>query len=154
MGSVEMEQTSFYILAKICETLPKLRYMAKSLLFFVFALLVSCGQTADPQRRLDVTQVVDLMAQLPDLQIVDIRTPAEWQQTGHLPGAVNINYNASDFMEKMAALDPQKPVLIYCASGGRSGDALPSLMQAGFKNVYEYKGGMNDWLAKGKEAVR
>ena len=51
--------------------------------------------------------------------ILDVRTPAEFS-AGHIPGAVNLDYNAPDFQAKAAALDKSKTYLVHCAVGGRS----------------------------------
>ena len=51
--------------------------------------------------------------------ILDVRTPREFQ-AGHLPGAVNLDFNASDFETRAALLDKSKTYVVHCASGGRS----------------------------------
>ena len=59
----------------------------------------------------------------------------------------------ADFKTQIAQLDKEKPVIIYCAAGSRSGKALSQMSQMGFKQVYDYAGGMNDWKAKGKKTI-
>ena len=122
----------------------------KYLLFFSILMpLVSCTQNAKVQNRIDAAQTAQMLKADSSIQLVDLRTPAEVQTTGKIAGARAINFNNPDFQTQVTQLDKEKPVLIYCASGGRSGRALPQLQQMGFKEVYEYAGGMNDWLAKG-----
>jgi len=67
-------------------------------------------------------------------QLLDVRSPQEYQQTG-LPGAVNIPV---DQLSQRAAqeLDPGKPVVCYCLSGGRAGQAHALLKNLGFQDVY------------------
>jgi len=48
--------------------------------------------------------------------VLDVRTSKEYQ-AGHIPGAVNIDINASDFEKKLAGLDKEKTYLVHCASG-------------------------------------
>ncbi|MDZ4725011.1 MAG: rhodanese-like domain-containing protein [Leptospira sp.] len=65
--------------------------------------------------------------------VVDVRTPAEYQ-SGHYPGALNIPV---DQLEKRLDEFGQKdkPIIVYCASGGRSGSAKSYLESIGFTDV-------------------
>ena len=51
----------------------------------------------------------------------------------------------------MESLGIDDPIVIHCASGGRSQKASDMLKEAGFKKVYDYSGGFTDWKAKGLE---
>jgi rhodanese-related sulfurtransferase len=77
-------------------------------------------------------------------QLLDVRTPSEFNG-GHIKGAENIDFTGSDFREKVAKLDREKPVLIYCHSGNRSGKASMILKELGFKEVYDLQGGFSNW---------
>src|SRR5262245_564920 len=46
--------------------------------------------------------------------VLDVRTPAEYDR-GHIPGAVNIDFNSSDFARKVGELDKSKTYLVHCA---------------------------------------
>jgi len=65
--------------------------------------------------------------------VVDVRTPAEYQ-SGHYPGALNIPV---DQLEKRLDEFGQKDksIIVYCASGGRSGSAKSYLESIGFTDV-------------------
>lgn len=90
---------------------------------------------------------------LPNVQIVDVRTDAEVAE-GMLPGAVQMNINDRDnFIAKTANLDPNRPVLIYCRSGNRSGKAADYLAENGFKEIYDLEGGYMNWVAQKGETV-
>ncbi len=112
-------------------------------------LQLSCAQAQD---KIDATKL-ETLVKAGDIQLVDLRTPAELEKTGKIAGAQHVNFNSPDFKEKIAALDEQKPLIIYCAAGGRSGKAISILKELGFGTVYDYSGGMNDWKAKGKATV-
>ena len=56
------------------------------------------------------------------VQLVDVRTPQEWG-TGHIDGALHIDWFDDDFKVRVAKLDKEKPVRLYCAAGGRSEEA-------------------------------
>jgi len=81
------------------------------------------------------------------VQIVDVRTPNEYAQ-GNINGSTNIDYFGDDFQSKLSALDKSKPVLVYCAVGGRSGKAAKVMKKMGFMVVYDLKGGYNNWPYK------
>jgi phage shock protein E len=66
-------------------------------------------------------------------RVVDVRTPAEFKD-GSYPGAINIP--VSLIPVRMNELEPkEKPVVLFCASGARSGQAARLLKQAGFADV-------------------
>lgn len=87
------------------------------------------------------------LAQTPDAQLLDVRTPAEFTN-GHLPAAQNLNIQGADFDVVAAKLDKTKPVFIYCLSGGRTQTAGARLRAMGYANVYELQGGYLKWTAK------
>jgi len=80
----------------------------------------------------------------PTSQIVDVRTSAEFSE-GHIANAVNMDVTSDDFESKIATLDKEKPVMVYCKSGGRSAKAASILKENGFKQVYDLDGGMIGW---------
>lgn len=78
--------------------------------------------------------MVDLQAlKAAGAQMVDVRTPAEFAQ-GHVPGSVNIPLD--QLLARMAEIDPDRPVLLCCASGGRSGMAAQVLAREGYAQAH------------------
>ena len=82
-------------------------------------------------------------------QIVDVRTPEEFKE-GHITNAVNMNVTGDDFEKQIESLDKEKPVMVYCKSGGRSARAASILKEKGFKNVYDLDGGIIGWSKANK----
>ena len=80
--------------------------------------------------------------------VLDIRTPAEYNE-GHIPGATNIDYKASDFEKHIAKLDKSKSYIVHCAGGGRSTRSLPILKKQNFKATYHLDGGFTGWAENG-----
>jgi phage shock protein E len=74
-------------------------------------------------------------------RIIDVRTPAEFKD-GAYPGAINIPL--SILPVKMNELEPRdRPIVLYCASGARSGQAARLLKRAGFTELIN-AGGLDD----------
>lgn len=85
-------------------------------------------------------------------QVVDIRNSEDYSQ-GHIPNAVNIDYNSKFFLESFSDLNKDLPLYIYCKTGVRTAEAAPLLESAGFGEVYYLKGGINAWKEAGLEIV-
>ena len=78
------------------------------------------------------------------IQLVDVRTPEEYQQH-KIDGAQLINIYDANFENILDAnLDPSIPVAVYCHSGMRSMSAAKILAKKGF-TVYNLRGGMLFW---------
>lgn len=83
-----------------------------------------------------------------DAQIVDVREVAEFV-SGHLPEARNIPL--AKLAERIGELEKfkDKPVLLCCASGMRSGKAGGELKKQGFSKIYNLAGGVDAWVGAG-----
>ena len=90
-----------------------------------------------------------------EVQLVDVRTPREYAQS-HIDGAINVNFASPAFVDDMikAGIDKEKPLYIYCLSGARSAAARRKLAAAGFKEVYDMRGGVRSWYQKGYKLVK
>lgn len=86
------------------------------------------------------------------LVILDVRTPGEFAE-GHLAGAVNLDYEAAGFADRLAALDRRVPYLLYCHSGNRSALVREMMRGRGFVEVYEIEGGIAAWVQAGRGVV-
>ncbi|HNL37566.1 MAG: thioredoxin domain-containing protein [Saprospiraceae bacterium] len=114
------------------------------------ALLLLFAQCAAPSSpATGLLTAADFSRQLqatPGAQLIDVRTPTEFAK-GHLANAVNIDWNSAGFAGQAEKLDHDKPVFVYCLSGGRSGEAAGWLRSAGFSKVYDLEGGILKWRA-------
>lgn len=79
--------------------------------------------------------------------LLDVRTTEEYQ-TGHLPNARLIDFNSGAFAKAIPTLDSTSTYLLYCRSGKRSDKAATLMKAAGFKKVYQLKGGIQAWKGK------
>lgn len=81
--------------------------------------------------------------------ILDVRTKKEFD-SGHIPGAVNLDVLASDFDKQAAALDKGKTYLVHCASGVRSVNACRKLSALNIPKLYNLAGGFKAWEKAGQ----
>jgi len=80
-----------------------------------------------------------------DVQLVDVREDHEWQ-AGHIAGARHIVLG--EIASQADTLDPNRPVVFYCRSGGRSTMAADAFAQAGF-DASSMAGGLTAWDERG-----
>jgi rhodanese-related sulfurtransferase len=91
--------------------------------------------------------------------IIDVRDINELMSSGTAKGALHIPLMMFQVKadprhpEFHPELDTDKPVIVYCASGARSGMAAQMLVANGFKEVYNL-GGLMHWHHGGGEIVR
>jgi len=89
----------------------------------------------------------------PDFIIIDVRTPEEFAEE-HIEDAINLDYYSETFQDELDKLDRDKTYLIYCRSGGRSGNALDIMAGLDFEEAYNMTGGINGWLAEGLPTIQ
>jgi len=80
------------------------------------------------------------------ITIVDVREDWEFAE-GHIPGAILIPLGS--LPDRAGEISTDKPVVLVCRSGNRSGQAFRFLSGEGFEDVHNMTGGMNDWSAAG-----
>ena len=76
-----------------------------------------------------------------DLYILDVREPHEYQicnLNGHL-------IPLGELPRRVSELDSSREIVAHCRSGKRSADAVEFLRQAGFKKIWNLKGGILAW---------
>ena len=83
--------------------------------------------------------------------LLDVRQAFEYQE-GHLPGATLIPLPT--LPDLAGGLDPGKPTIVYCASGGRSRMAAQFLAHQGFRQVFNLMGGIQAWEGRPAEGPR
>lgn len=115
--------------------------------FLSVFLLISCSaQTPTSLSADEFEKAVNKDA----VQILDVRTPGEYA-SGHIKNTLLANWNdEKEFSRRIAFVDKNKPVYVYCLAGGRSAAAAEKMKTMGFEKVYELKGGINAWKAGNK----
>ncbi|WP_462249909.1 rhodanese-like domain-containing protein [Ekhidna sp.] len=122
------------------------------IIYFLF-ILSGCATTSqnDAVETIDAEKLIELQDN--GVKVVDVRTAKEFAQ-GHIPGAINIDFYASDFVERMKTFKNDESIIIHCEVGGRSGKASKILEKESFSKIYDYTGGYKDWKMKGFEIER
>ncbi|RDB06784.1 rhodanese-like domain-containing protein [Runella aurantiaca] len=121
--------------------------MKSFLLSFILLIAVSSLNGAFAQTNLDTKAFVQKFKETPKAQLLDVRTPNEWN-AGKIESSKCVNFMDADFKQQVEKLDKSKPVFVYCAAGGRSAKASKILKEAGFKEIYNLQGAGYADLAK------
>ncbi len=137
--------------------------MKKIFLLIGIGFIFAQGFSQEAATAVQQTQIINagaqkfntLLEKTPGAQLVDIRTPREYQM-GHIKGALNVNFYDPAFKENLEKLnlDKDKPVFIYCRSGNRSRRSLEIFKNAGFKTIVHLVYGINDWYRNGYPLTR
>ena len=89
---------------------------------------------------LEATQLINRR----DAIVVDVREPGEYAN-GHIPGAKHIPLvNLAARLKELEKFK-QRPIVVTCAGGNRSGTAIGILRKGGFNEAVNLKGGIAAW---------
>jgi len=110
---------------------------------------------------IDGARLQAMRSERPNLLIIDVRESSEHEQ-GHLEGAMlvprGILEAAADFNYPKRVQElvdaRERPIVLYCATGGRSAMATATLKLMGFREVYNLAGGVAQWSAENRPLVR
>jgi rhodanese-related sulfurtransferase/rubrerythrin len=104
-------------------------------------------QFLTPVQSIDTDQAKSFIEdkRVDELTILDVRQPAEYE-SGHIPGAILAPL--PELTDRMDRIDRAKPVMVYCASGGRSRMAAQLLSGQGFNRIINIAGGFNAWTSE------
>jgi rhodanese-related sulfurtransferase len=93
-------------------------------------------------RTIDHDTALGLLAD--GVTVIDVRTPREYAQLGHIPGALLIPV---DLIASAPAVikDDTRQVLVYCEHGVRSRAASEVLAASGVDEVFNLAGGLEPW---------
>ena len=117
--------------------------MNKKFLILIVAvlLLVGCGKKENKvieSGKITCSQMKEIMKGDNNPRLIDVRTKEEYDE-GHLDDAINIPYDVivNPGVKEYDSILEDTPIIVYCKSGNRSGQAYNSLKMAGYKNVYD-----------------
>jgi len=113
-----------------------MKQIATTIVAIVASIGIMFGVTACAPENVDMSFVT---------AVIDVRTPEEFA-TGHLDGAVNIDWQGATFFDEIAQFDLAGTYVIYCRSGNRAGQAIDAMTELGFVNLTN-AGGVSDAAA-------
>jgi rhodanese-related sulfurtransferase len=95
-----------------------------------------------------------------DVLLVDLREAEERREHGAIPGAVHVPRGMLEFVADPASpyhragFDPDRRVILHCASGGRSALGAATLRELGYARVAHLEGGFKAWKEAGRTVER
>ncbi len=132
--------------------------LIRSLLLLILALsvLVTACSSDTTTQSIELVSPADAAQVIADdptgLVVLDIRTPEEFNEA-RLADAIMVDFYADDFADQLDTLDKDVPYVMYCRTGNRSSDAVKTMKDLGFVQVYEIDGGIVNWYEQGYPVV-
>jgi glyoxylase-like metal-dependent hydrolase (beta-lactamase superfamily II)/rhodanese-related sulfurtransferase len=108
----------------------------------------NAGFAVDSIAQVTVNELNEKLASIADLQVVDVRRPAEYGN-GHVPRALNAPLATLDRTAAELPFEKDKPTAVICAGGYRSSAAASMLEKLGFTNLLNVSGGTGAWINAG-----
>jgi rhodanese-related sulfurtransferase len=122
--------------------------------FLILAAISGCISTTKPPEKAQYTDVsvqqAKEMIDRGEVFILDVRTQEEYD-AGHIKNSTVIPLQVLD--KRLNELPRDKKILVYCMSGIRSAQASQILVNNGFKEIYNMKGGITDWTNAGYAVI-
>lgn len=87
-----------------------------------------------PAARVDRELLLGFLADNRTMVLIDARSPEEYGGR-HLPGAINIPFDAVERNAALLPADPEFPIVVYCRTGKRAGLLQSQLQARGYTNV-------------------
>lgn len=120
------------------------------------ALAERAPETIDGATRVNAEELIELANGRDDLVIIDSRISGDRKQ-GYLEGSVSLPDGDTN-CDAIAKRVPSRatPVLFYCngVRCNRSGRAVAAAVACGYRNIYWFRGGFEEWVSKGYPYLR
>ena len=121
-------------------------------LLCVVLLYFGCEEQIQTESKLITPEELQELAKLDDVQLIDVRTPEEYEE-GYIEGFENIDFHGDNFDLEIEKLDKTKPVVVYCRSGKRSASCATKMLEKGFVKIYDLDGGITKWMSEGYDVI-
>lgn len=125
--------------------------MKKIGIIALFILALTAAVLAAGHRDIRSTEAKSLLATKKNVYLLDVRTPEEFRQ-GRLQGAVLIPINEVE--RRIGEIPRNRPIVVYCAVGSRSGLVAGFLSRKGYREVYNMADGIVGWYRNGFPIIR
>jgi len=107
-------------------------------------------ENIDGATTITAAELIELAATTSNLVVIDARKPSDWED-GYIDGAIHA-VNTELTADSLATIARrEQPVVFYCNGPKcyRSGDASTKAVQWGWRQVYWFRGGIEEWVAEG-----
>ena len=133
------------------------KYLCASALLFAFSVSaeIKSPEFIDGTKRVTAEEAIELITSKESLIVIDARKSSDREEAGWIEGSIALpNYDTTP--ESLAKNIPGKstPVLFYCngVKCGRSVDSSKMAVKEGYKEIYWFRGGWEEWTQKGLPA--
>jgi phage shock protein E len=123
----------------------------KFITLFFWLFFLSSGVAAADEHALaplDAQKLIEENRDNAKFVIIDLRTQREFDQ-GHIEGAKQIHYYATNFMRVMSQMDRESTLFLYCQKGRQSPLAFRALQRLRFAQIFILDGGIEEWINAG-----
>jgi molybdopterin/thiamine biosynthesis adenylyltransferase/rhodanese-related sulfurtransferase len=103
---------------------------------------VSTDQSAETIPQISALELATRLRRGDDIDVIDVREPYEWE-IAHIEGARLVPF--AEVPISLATIDTARDVVVLCKSGGRSAAAVSHLQSAGYRKVWNLRGGIDAW---------
>ena len=118
----------------------------------IFSTIFSCSLINNESiNQMNSDELIEFI-ELNDAILVDVRTEDEYN-SGYIESSLNIDYFSNEFSVNADKLDKNTPIILYCRSGKRSSMSANKISKLGFKEIYNLKGGILEWIEEGNVIV-
>lgn len=131
-------------------SLTRRSFLSLSVAALGMAACGATGSTPDPKKyegplpmNITVNELNDRINAQTNIYVLDVRSPEEYVQDGHVKGSILIPL--PDLANRLAEVPKDRPIATFCRSGNRSRVAQDLLLKSGFTNVTNVTGGIGAW---------
>lgn len=118
--------------------------MKQTVMSIAFALITFLSFAQAPQiKQVNSAEFSQLVKNASGV-LLDVRTLSEFKN-GHIANSGQLNFYSFGFKKDLLMLPKDEPIYLYCNTGWRSERAAKTLVENGYKNVYNLEHGIMDW---------
>jgi adenylyltransferase/sulfurtransferase len=102
----------------------------------------AAAASATMNGELTPSELAERRARGDDFDLIDVREPHEWE-IARIEGARLVPLSSLE--GALSTIDPDREIVVYCKTGGRSARAVRTLHNAGYRRVRNLTGGISRW---------
>jgi len=107
-------------------------------------------------KKINEKELKKILQENPNVKLLNVLPEDEFEKE-HIPNSINIPVENENFLDEVKQQINNKNdlVIVYCASNEcpASTEAAKKLEENGYKNVYDFKGGLQEWQETGNKVI-